>query len=200
MKSGKAAIALPLNATITSTSRAAGPSNSYSIWQYPPNSIPGCCLNRLTILPAEASTDTGGTVTIDQNGDISQPPAAGGTVKGMVYVNGAVAPYKILRCFNSALAGAAASTPPCGIDFTEDASGPGFWDFDFGFEVDNRFFSATIAQYVFQNATCIFASPLATNSVQVNTPTAAATLKAPGFTRLFTERSVEVCNEAWLTR
>jgi hypothetical protein len=142
------------------------PANSYSIWQYPPNSVPGCCLNRLTILPAKASTDTGGTVTIDQNGDIAQPWAAGGTVKAMLYVNALEAPYKILNCYNSALTGAAATTLPCGINFTE-AGRAGHWNFDFGFNVENRFFSATVAN---DDPQCISAFPISANTVEVTTP------------------------------
>jgi hypothetical protein len=74
--------------------------------------------------------------------NVQQARTAGGWVKAMVYVNGRTAPYQILRCFNSTLAGAAATTPPCGINFTEEVYG--HWDFDFGFEVDDRFMSATI--------------------------------------------------------
>lgn len=116
------------------------PVNSYSIWQYPPNSIPGCCLNRLTILPAEASTDTGGTMIIDQNGNIDQTRASGGAVKALLHFspnNGG----RIISCFNSTLTGAAATTPPCG--FAYDITGVGDYIFDFGFEVDDRFYSAT---------------------------------------------------------
>jgi hypothetical protein len=116
------------------------PANSYSIWQYPPNAEPGCCLNRLTILPAETSSDTGGTVIIDQNGSIDQPRTAGGTVKGMLHFS----PFsggRIISCFNSTLSGAAATKPPCG--FTFDITGKGDYIFDFGFEVDDRIYSAT---------------------------------------------------------
>jgi hypothetical protein len=147
------------------------PANSYSIWQYPPNAVPGCCLNRLTILPATASTDTGGTVTIDQNANFSQPRAASGTVKAMIYVNAFAAPYSILRCFNSALSGAAATTPPCGINFTEDGFGNGYWDFDFGFEIDDRFFSLTSKQgagfYPPVYHVCLGADPISPNTLQV---------------------------------
>jgi hypothetical protein len=154
------------------------PANSYSIWQYPPNSTPGCCLPRLTILPAEASTDTGGAVTIDQNGNASQPTSAGGLVKAMVYVNAIIPPYEIVRCFNSALTGAAATTPPCGINFTEDASGPGYWDFAFPFEVADRFVSATTAYNICPGcgggaASCVGAegnsNVLPSNTIQVTT-------------------------------
>jgi hypothetical protein len=47
------------------------PVNSLSIWQYPPNSTPACCLQRFVIMPALASSDTGSTVVIDQNGNMS---------------------------------------------------------------------------------------------------------------------------------
>jgi hypothetical protein len=115
------------------------PVNSYSIWQYPPNSIPGCCLNRLTILPAEASTDTGGTMIIDQNGNLDQTRSSGGAVKAMLHFSGLS--NTIISCFNSALSGAAATKPPCG--FGVDVTGPGDYIFDFGFEVDDRIYSAT---------------------------------------------------------
>ncbi len=115
------------------------PVNSYSIWQYPPNSVPGCCLNRFTILPAEASTDTGGTMIIDQDGNLDQTRSSGGAVKAMLHFS----PFSntIISCFNSALSGAAATKPPCG--FGVDVTGPGDYIFDFGFEVDDRIYSAT---------------------------------------------------------
>ena len=116
------------------------PVNSYSIWQYPPNSIPGCCLNRLTILAAEASTDTGGTMIIDQNGNLDQTRSSGGAVKAMLHFS----PFggaRIISCFNSTLFGAAATKPPCGFGF--DVTGTGDYIFDFGFEVADRFYSAT---------------------------------------------------------
>jgi hypothetical protein len=147
------------------------PVNSYSVWQYPPNSKPGCCLNRFTILPAEASTDTGGTVTIDQNGDISQARTAGGTVKAMLHFS----PYnggKVLSCFNSTLAGAAATAPPCGFVF--DITGAGDYIFDFGFEVDDRIYSATtVLNPVFanvcgnQDGQCFHTGSLTNNQVEV---------------------------------
>lgn len=115
------------------------PVNSYSIWQYPPNSVPGCCLDRFTILPAEASTDTGGTMIIDQDGNLDQTRSSGGAVKAMLHF-GALS-NTIISCFNSTLWGAAATTPPCG--FGVDVTGPGDYIFDFGFEVDDRIYSAT---------------------------------------------------------
>jgi hypothetical protein len=76
------------------------------------------------------------------NGNTGQARNAGGLVKAMVYVNGWNPPYNIIRCFNSMLTGPAATAPPCGINFTEEAFG--HWLFDFGFEVDDRFVSATL--------------------------------------------------------
>jgi hypothetical protein len=63
----------------------------------------------------------------------------------MLYVNAYQSPYTIVRCFNSTLAGAAATTPPCGITFNEVQVG--MWAFTFNFEVDDRFWSGTLAEY-----------------------------------------------------
>jgi len=91
-------------------------------------------------------TSSTGNNAIVANGNVSQSRTGGGWVKGMAYVNALNAPYTIIRCFNSSLSGAAATTPPCGITFTEEPSGaPAKWEFDFGFEVDDRFVSATLA-------------------------------------------------------
>jgi hypothetical protein len=83
-------------------------------------------------------------MTIDNAGNASQRLTAGGLVKAMVYVNGTTAPYKIVRCYNSTLTGAAATTPPCGFTLMENGA-PGNWLVDFGFEVENRIWSATLA-------------------------------------------------------
>jgi hypothetical protein len=47
----------------------------------------------------------------------------------------------IVSCFNSTLGGASATTPPCG--FGLDKTGTGDYILDLGFEVDDRFYSAT---------------------------------------------------------
>jgi len=74
-------------------------------------------------------------------GNTSQARSAGGWVKAMVYMNGSQPPYKILACYNSTITGAAATTPPCGFDYLEVE--PGWFIIDFGFDVHDRFFSAT---------------------------------------------------------
>jgi hypothetical protein len=127
------------------------PVNSYSIWQYPPNSVPGCCLNRFNILPAETSTDTGATVTIDQNGNADQSRTAGGWVKAMLFFS----PFnggRIVNCFNSTLSGAAATAPPCGFTIIEKFVGD--YVLDLGFQIDDRFLSATVNQSALTAGAC----------------------------------------------
>jgi trimeric autotransporter adhesin len=109
--------------------------------------------------PGVSGTSTTGNAFV-ANGNVSQNRAGGGWVKAMAFVNALQAPYSIIGCFNSALTGAAATTPPCGINFTEDAQGIGYWDFDLGFEVHDRFVSASIsATLVSDGAVMIQASP-----------------------------------------
>src|SRR5579863_4770056 len=105
--------------------------------------------------------------TLDVQGNASQARTAGGFVKAMLYVNGYNPPYSIVSCFNSALSGAAATTPPCGINFTEEDVG--FWNFDFGYMVSDRFFSATINAGGTDGATTIQVYPYTSNQISVFT-------------------------------
>jgi hypothetical protein len=73
------------------------------------------------------------------NGNTFQDRTAGGWVKAMVLLDGYAS--NIVTCFNSTLAGAAATTPPCG--FVLDKTGKGDYILDFGFQVDDRFYSAS---------------------------------------------------------
>jgi len=68
---------------------------------------------------------------------VQQARTAGGWVKAMAFVdqNG------VGICFNSTLAGAAATTSPCGFAF--HGWGPGDYTIDFGFQVSDRFVSVT---------------------------------------------------------
>lgn len=72
-------------------------------------------------------------------GDIYQNSPANGLVKALVYFDPSqpAGSLKIVRCFNSALAEPAASTPPCG--FTYAHLDVGINQIDFGFPVINRF-------------------------------------------------------------
>jgi len=85
---------------------------------------------------------TGSSFGFATDSNAQQARTAGGWVKAMVYINGEVSPPSIVGCFNSTLAGAAASTPPCG--FTVKGVGSGLYDVDFGFTVIDRFYSATL--------------------------------------------------------
>jgi hypothetical protein len=75
--------------------------------------------------------------------NVQQARAAGGWVKAMVLGSGGNYgfPPGIVSCFNSTLAGAAATTTPCG--FTFDKTGIGDYIVNFGFQVSDRFFSVT---------------------------------------------------------
>ena len=76
------------------------------------------------------------------DGNVQQARTAGGWVKAMVVIQGIKAPYTIPNCFNSTLAGAAATAPPCGFTLAEVQ--PGEFTVGLGFEVDDRFVSATL--------------------------------------------------------
>ncbi len=96
-------------------------------------------------------------------GNATQDRASGGWAKAMVQVGTA---HTVNRCFNSTLLGAAATTPPCGFGISYDSE-VGV-TIDFGFEVDDRFYSATMATC--QCGTLIpdlFATPSSTNVNQI---------------------------------
>jgi hypothetical protein len=67
--------------------------------------------------------------------NVYQDRSAGGWVKAMAFFtqNG------VATCFNSTLIGAPATVKPCGFSFTK--AGVGDYILDFGFQVDDRFFS-----------------------------------------------------------
>ncbi len=79
------------------------------------------------------------------SGNASQDRGSGGWAKALVSVNGSGAPYKILRCFNSTLPGSTATIPPCGFNLIEVAYAQ--FHIDFGFEVDDRFWSVNAVPY-----------------------------------------------------
>lgn len=68
---------------------------------------------------------------------VSQARGMGGWAKAMAFVDFSGTIY---RCFNSQMAGSAASTPPCGLTVTGvQSSAPYYVVVDFGFEIDDRF-------------------------------------------------------------
>jgi len=75
------------------------------------------------------------------NGNTGQARTSGGFVKATVFVDAWHPPYHIVNCYNSMLTGPAATTPPCGFNFTEGFFGD--WNVDFGFQVGDRAVSIT---------------------------------------------------------
>ncbi len=77
-------------------------------------------------------------------GNAVQPADKGGFVKAMAYID----PFRpggiqyVVRCYNSQQIGNGVSTAPCGIAVTKIQ--PGRYEVDFGFDVRERFVSATL--------------------------------------------------------
>lgn len=90
-------------------------------------------------------------MTIDLFGDISLPRTAGGTVKAMLYYSGFNS-GRIVSCFNSTLSGTQATSPPCGFSATK--VGTGTYVLDFGFEVDDRFFTISNTNWFATSGFC----------------------------------------------
>lgn len=88
---------------------------------------------------------TGTSYGFATDSNAQQARSAGGWAKALVSVNGSGAPYQILRCYNSTLAGSAATTPPCGFNLVEQQYA--VFTIDFGFEVDDRFWSVSAEGY-----------------------------------------------------
>ncbi|HYX41456.1 MAG TPA: hypothetical protein VE821_07155, partial [Pyrinomonadaceae bacterium] len=74
------------------------------------------------------------------NGNTGQALNSGGFVKAMLLVN---PNGSINLCYNSQLTGAGATTPLCG--FSVNHSSTGIYDITFPFQVNSRFFLATVA-------------------------------------------------------
>ena len=95
---------------------------------------------------------TGSNYGFVTDSNVQQARTAGGWIKAMVEVD---ENSSINRCFNSTLTGAAATTPPCGIDLEHPESGT--YNFNFNFEVDDRFYTtqilydSTLAVVIYRN-------------------------------------------------
>ncbi|MDQ3131889.1 MAG: hypothetical protein M3Q99_14170 [Acidobacteriota bacterium] len=76
---------------------------------------------------------------ITDTGNITQPVAANGLVKAMIYVNPSLpADQYVVRCYNGITN---SSTGSCGFSMTRTSTGQ--YLINFGFQVNNRFFSLT---------------------------------------------------------
>jgi len=73
--------------------------------------------------------------------NVHQGPNAGGWVKAMAVIDD-INNDRVVRCFNSALPGPAATAPPCGFSYRKLAN-PGVYAINFGFDVSNRFATVT---------------------------------------------------------
>jgi len=105
------------------------------------NGFPATCtINTHADLGCNGDLKADGGLRVGQ--DATQPSTANGFVKVMFYFD----PFQpggsqIVRCFNSRLTGAAASTPPCGIAVAQ--IGLGEYSFDFGFTLESRIIQVT---------------------------------------------------------
>ena len=101
---------------------------------------------------------TGSNYGFVTDSNVQQARTAGGWIKAMLEVD---ANSSINRCFNSTLTGAAATTPPCGIDLEHPETG--VYNLNFNFEVDDRFYTTQILY----DSTLALVINRGTNSLQV---------------------------------
>ena len=106
---------------------------------------------------------TGSNYGMVTDTNVQQARTAGGWVKAMVDVQGLDNINQITRCFNSTLAGAAATTPPCGFDLS--VIQPGEYVVNFQFEVDDRFYSTQLIDAFGVNIQLLPDGPTALNVV-----------------------------------
>ena len=102
-------------------------------------------------------------MTITDTGNITQPRDKGGLVKAMIYVNG---DGTIARCFNGMTN---SSSGGCG--FSVSRSGAGVYVVNFGFQVNDRFYSLTLGNPIFISGTLAasdLAPTLGTNKLWVS--------------------------------
>ncbi len=87
-----------------------------------------------------ASSSSGFSIGADNNA--TQARGAGGWAKAMVFVDPFTASgTAITRCYNSQASGATVNTPPCGFSIIHEGLGSDM--VNFGFQVNDRFISAT---------------------------------------------------------
>jgi len=88
-----------------------------------------------------------GPIGFQTDSNVQQSRTAGGWVKAMIVINGLETTPSIVHCFNSTLSGSAATTPPCGFTTGRECNCAGSVYINFGFEIDDRFWSVTADDY-----------------------------------------------------
>ena len=116
---------------------------------------------------------TGSNYGMVTDSNVQQARTMGGWVKAMIEIGETSS--SINRCFNSTLTGAAATTPPCGIDL--EIPETGVYDLTFNFEVDDRFYSTQILD----DSTLALALYRGGNLLQVYSYYAVGDLEPAGF-------------------
>jgi hypothetical protein len=109
---------------------------------------------------------TGSNYGFQTDSNVQQARTASGWIKAMFFFS----PYNgggFVQCYNSTLSGAAATTPPCGFQFTLNT---GDYLFDFGFQVDDRFLSVTAGTVLEDAATLATCTDLSACYGYVPTP------------------------------
>lgn len=106
-----------------------------------------------------AGTSSAGNAMV-ANGNVSQSRTGGGWVKAMAYIDYEVYPLSssVLRCFNSTLQGAAATTPPCNFTLTVAPGQVGPF-VDLGLKVDDSFLMAQPTGLNAYVLTCVDTDP-----------------------------------------
>jgi hypothetical protein len=97
--------------------------------------------NTLTISTTGVLTSVEHDSSLTGNGTGGAPLAVASPIKAMVYVDPTLT-NKIVHCYNSQLTGSAATTPPCGFQYSEGEK-IGEYFIDFPFQVSDRFVSIT---------------------------------------------------------
>jgi type IV secretory pathway VirB2 component (pilin) len=127
-------------AAVTGTATATGIGNTYGVAGYSStgNGVGVFGQNNGSGAGVYGLSSGGGGLAMYADGNVGQARTNGGWAKALILFSGFNG-GKIAYCFNSTLSGAAATTPPCGFTFSKP--GTGDYIIDFGFEVDDRFFS-----------------------------------------------------------
>lgn len=109
--------------------------------------------------------DSANGYALNVNGKATQARAMGGLVKAMAFVDPIGHPNDpIQQCFNSQVPPSQATNGNCGLAYSGTIAG--VYHIDFGFQIDDRFVSATVT---YHNGTVASAGPVSRTQVDINT-------------------------------